>query len=290
MDEMNDLVSVIIPFYSGKSWLSEAIESAINQTYSNLEIILINDGSIEEIDDIVYKYKDKIRYFYTENKGAASARNKGIRESNGKYIAFLDSDDLWRPTKITKQIQFLKDNKEVSWCICSYEIFEDLTKKVIKNVECSNYAGDVFPKIMYSSPIATPSVIVKKSILKNEEFRFEESLKFGEDSCLWIKLSLVSPLGCINEPLVSVRWRGGNAAANIVGQISSRSTVFESLKNFNPFEKNISKINKLAIIMIKYCKWLNYFVIKRKHISNQMILKIMYLPPRLYFKILSSII
>ncbi len=87
MDEIN-LVSVIIPFYSGSFWLDEALESVFNQTYKNLEVILINDGSTEDINYILNKYNQKIRYYYTENNGAAAARNKGIEKASGDYIAF----------------------------------------------------------------------------------------------------------------------------------------------------------------------------------------------------------
>ena len=100
-------VSVIIPFYNGITRLSEAVQSAINQTYNNLEIIIVNDGSPEDVSDFLEKYGDDIKYFYKENGGPASARNFAIQKATGDYIAFLDSDDIWLPTKTEKQIQFI---------------------------------------------------------------------------------------------------------------------------------------------------------------------------------------
>ena len=203
MDEIN-LVSVIIPFYSGSFWLDEALESVFNQTYKNLEVILINDGSTEDINYILNKYNQKIRYYYTENNGAAAARNKGIEKASGDYIAFLDSDDIWESTKLQKQIDYLSYNKQCLWCITSYTVFNDKTREYIKEVKCDSMIGQVFPKIMYSSPIATPSVVIRKEALKDEEIRFADKLTAGEDSCLWIKLSLFSQVGCVPESLVRV--------------------------------------------------------------------------------------
>ena len=288
MDEIN-LVSVIIPFYSGSFWLDEALESVFNQTYKNLEVILINDGSTEDINYILNKYNQKIRYYYTENNGAAAARNKGIEKASGDYIAFLDSDDIWESTKLQKQIDYLSYNKQCFWCITSYTVFNDKTREYIKEVKCDSMIGQVFPKIMYSSPIATPSVVIRKEALKDEEIRFADKLTAGEDSCLWIKLSLFSQVGCVPESLVRVRWRGNNAAGDIKRQIEARANTFKELKNFPMFNSNIIRINKLALWMIKYCDWLNTYIIKKKHIVNQNLLKILYFPTRLCFKILSKL-
>jgi len=100
-------VSVIIPFYSNISWLAEAIDSVLDQTFKDFEIIVVNDGSPE--DDIVFLeiYQNRIKYFKTENKGPAHARNFGIEVAQAEYLAFLDSDDLWMPTKLAKQIELM---------------------------------------------------------------------------------------------------------------------------------------------------------------------------------------
>ena len=112
-------VSVIIPFYNGIHWLCEAVESALNQTYSNIEIIIVNDGSTEDITEFLKKFGDSIVYAYQKNQGAASARNYGIKLANGDYIAFLDADDIWLPTKLEKQIFFIEEIGAM-WCHTNY--------------------------------------------------------------------------------------------------------------------------------------------------------------------------
>jgi glycosyltransferase involved in cell wall biosynthesis len=113
------LVSVIIPFYKGKEWLEEALDSVKQQTYKNLEIILINDGSNE---DISYLISNDINYYEQNNKGVSSARNIGIGKSTGEFIAFLDSDDLWEKNKIQIQLnEMLK--KQYIWSHTNYVKF-----------------------------------------------------------------------------------------------------------------------------------------------------------------------
>ncbi|EGP5645247.1 glycosyltransferase family 2 protein, partial [Enterococcus faecium] len=109
----NILVSVIIPFYNQKFWLEQAVDSVLKQTHQFFEIIVVNDGSLESIEDIDNKDK-RIRVIEKKNGGPASARNLGMKLSNGKYIAFLDSDDIWLPNKLEVQLNFMIDNN-VSW-------------------------------------------------------------------------------------------------------------------------------------------------------------------------------
>lgn len=101
------LVSVVIPFYSGLNWLEEALESVNNQTYKNKEVIVINDGSSENTEKIFSKY-DTAREVKKVNEGPAAARNTGISESKGKYVAFLDSDDIWMPRKLELQVESME--------------------------------------------------------------------------------------------------------------------------------------------------------------------------------------
>src|SRR5690554_2836035 len=101
---MEKKVSVIIPFYNGVEWLCEAVQSVLDQTYKNFEIIVVNDGSPEDVSGLLSKYGNKIIYRYKENGCAATARNLAMEIATGEYLAFLDSDDLWLPAKTEKQI------------------------------------------------------------------------------------------------------------------------------------------------------------------------------------------
>lgn len=112
-------VSIIIPFYNNAEWLVEAVESALNQTYKNIEIIIVNDGSKEDMTSFLQKYQKHIIYQYQENKGAASARNHAMSLASGDYFAFLDSDDIWLPEKLEKQVSFMMKT-EAMWSHTNY--------------------------------------------------------------------------------------------------------------------------------------------------------------------------
>ncbi|PKB52360.1 hypothetical protein CRH03_16550 [Clostridium sp. HMb25] len=106
-------VSVIIPFYKGVNWLDEAVDSVIAQDYPEVEIIIINDGSPEDLTRFLKKYKDAVIMLTQKNKGPAAARNTGINAATGKYVAFLDADDIWMPGKLKCQIEAMEQQNAV---------------------------------------------------------------------------------------------------------------------------------------------------------------------------------
>ena len=132
---MNELVSIITPSYNTGKFIGETIESVLKQTYTNWEMLIVDDCSSDNTDDVVAQYKDpRIKYFKNKkNSGAAVTRNRAIREAKGRWIAFLDSDDLWKPEKLEKQIVFMEKNNYHFSCTGRTQISEDgvPTNKVI---------------------------------------------------------------------------------------------------------------------------------------------------------------
>ena len=121
-NNQNQLVSVIIPIYNGEAYLSEAIESVINQTYSPIELIIVDDGSTDNSKEIALSYS-QVNYIYQENQGVAVARNTGIAKCQGEYIALLDQDDLWLPNKLELQVEYLNSHPEISYVLGEQKIF-----------------------------------------------------------------------------------------------------------------------------------------------------------------------
>lgn len=124
---MNDLVSIIMPSYNTARFIKDSIDSVLNQTYRNWELIIIDDCSTDESISIIKNINDKriILLENQENSGAAVSRNYGLRKANGKYIAFLDSDDLWLPEKLENQIRFMESNNYVFTYTCYEQISEE---------------------------------------------------------------------------------------------------------------------------------------------------------------------
>lgn len=224
-------VSVIIPFYDRGDWLSEAVESVLKQSYKNFEIIVINDGSKEDLTEFCRTYQGKIKYIYKDNGGPGAARNLGIEKATGEYISFLDSDDLWCEDKLEKQVAFM-NTTNAFWSHTSYYLFKDQEpQKIYKRVDVSDYQGMIFPKCLLSGPVATPCVMIKARELKeNSNLRFSEKMRYGQDSHLWINIALLYPLAAIPEVLTKVRIRGGNAAMRARVQLQAKAQLWEHIR------------------------------------------------------------
>lgn len=192
-------ISVIIPTYNCAKYLAKAIDSVINQTYQNFEIIVIDDGSTDNtkviIEEYARKYPDRIRFFIQNNRGPAGARNTGIRASHGEYIAFLDSDDTWLPKKLAESIRFLQDNN-FDWICTSMTRIKDGEAESIKRIPHDSWVfsaqdreihqlrhGLFFFSDLY---LKTPTVFAKRECFEKAGI-FDESFLIGEDWDLWLR-------------------------------------------------------------------------------------------------------
>lgn len=238
---MEKLVSVIIPFYNGVEWLEEAVQSVLDQTYKNFEILVINDGSPEDVTGFLAKYGDKIRYFYKENGGSATARNLGLKEAKGEYYALLDSDDIWLPEKTELQIAFMEKSGAM-WSHTGFYFWYPETGKLTQPNIKYNY-GDVSKRGGINFKMSTPSVIFNAQMFKDHpEFHFPEHLRRGQDAGLYRQITPIYPLGLLNKPLMKVRMRGTNTNTQALIKIEFKEkTRKEVLENkdgkYNDYDK-----------------------------------------------------
>ncbi len=188
---MNELVSIIIPTYNGLPWLIDAIESSINQSYKNCEIILIDDGSTDSTRQIVKDYYgDRIRYYSQVNQGLSSARNFGLRKAHGDYIQFLDSDDLIPIEKIKNQITFLQDNKEIdivySQCKTFYKNDIDNLMDWRGKQEYKN--GDLFIHLLKKSFIL-PHMPLSRTKVLIDSGGYDNNMSSCIDYDFWLRVA-----------------------------------------------------------------------------------------------------
>jgi glycosyltransferase involved in cell wall biosynthesis len=225
-------VSVIIPFYNQVQWVANAVQTVMAQTYRNFEIILVDDGSSEDINSCIDIYNEQLRYVYQENKGPAAARNLGISIADGAFIAFLDSDDLFLPDKIEKQVAYMLNAPEALMSHTSYQLV-DINGNLIDVVNSGQFAGYVYPAILLGCPIATPTVMIRREAFCNG-LRFNENIRIAEDILLWSEIAQRSPILGIDQPLTRVRKHGKNAADDLEAQVlgSLNSIEYGILKNF----------------------------------------------------------
>ena len=198
------LVSVIIPVYNREDYIGEAIESVLNQTYKNFELIIVNDGSTDNTENIVkgYAEKDKrIKYFYQENQGAYSARNKGIEESNGEFISFLDSDDKYFPYALEKMVylfQTLPENVKLIYGNFINEI-EGQKEKIYREIVEPAPKPVLFHQFLIGNPILPTTSMVRKDVF--EEIGLFDDKRMVEDYNFWTKLILKYNIAKLNLPV-----------------------------------------------------------------------------------------
>lgn len=197
-------ISIIIPFYNCQ-FIQEAIESALNQTYPNKEIIVVNDGSTKYVNRLK-KYIDQIIYIEKNNGGTASALNRGILHATGDYISWLSSDDVYQTEKTMKQLKFMKEHA----AFISYSSFikVDLnTKPITGFIDGRFYFKDwtTFKQnLKKTSFINGSTIMIKKDIFKTVGM-FNESIKYAHDYDLWLRISKKYPFHYIDEPLLFYR-------------------------------------------------------------------------------------
>ncbi len=187
---MNDLVSIIIPVYNGEEYLRRCLDSILNQTYKNLEIIVVNDGSTDSTKKIIDEYKDKrIKPIHKENEGVSEARNDGIEKSTGRYISFVDADDYIEPDFVEKMLNIIKKYK-VKYVTCGYKrVYEDHTEYINNDLSESVVSKDDYIKKLLNVQNGYGFVhmkLIEKEVLN--KVRFNKELKVGEDALFNIML------------------------------------------------------------------------------------------------------
>ena len=197
------MVSVIIPTYNQAQQLPRAIESVWAQGIEDLEVIVVDDGSTDDTDVVLRELSNdgRLRCFRQQNLGPAAARNRGIRESRGELIAFLDSDDFWLPGKLQAELEAL-ERTGCRFSYCGSQVVDE-NGDVLTSLPAAD-KDSLFSELIWGNRIATPTVLVHRSLL-DEAGPFDESLHSGEDWDLWLRLSLRSRAACVPKPLVAVR-------------------------------------------------------------------------------------
>ena len=245
---VNDRISVIIPVFNAEKYIGHALESVFVQTYKNIEVVLVDDCSKDASVNIIERYQKKypgIIYFRQEiNMGAGAARNKALELASGRYVAFLDSDDLWLPGKIEKQLLIIK-KKNTPFSYTAIEMINEegiriKPKRKIK--ESCNYAY-----LLHNTIIATSSVVIDRDFFGD----FRMSLRReGQDYATWLMLLRGGVVAYgVNEALVKYRVRSGSLSSN----------KFKSIKQVWDIQTKDEKIDKTSAMIYAGCFAFNAF-------------------------------
>lgn len=275
------MVSVIIVVYNGEKYISQAIESVLNQTYEKIELIVVDDGSIDSTAKIVKKYND-VKYVYQQNKGEGSARNLGIKLASGKYLAFLDADDLYREDKIEKQVKVLKENNDIQVVYNDLEVVDENLEYIntLKSEGVFTKKEDLLAMILYRQVVQGPiCMMIRKECSENLEW--DENLIYTVDYKYTIDLAYKCSFKYIEESLYIYRRHGNNISnshnvtlneeigiLNKIGMEKIKDIVYSS--SFNPYNKQLL----LARIYIKMAIYENakQILIKLSYAYNDEVL------------------
>lgn len=239
----SEIVSIIMPVYNGERFIQKTLESVLDQTYLNWELLITNDGSTDNSENIIKKFIEKdnrIKYFKQKNTGSAAARNNSLKNAIGKYIVFLDSDDIWKKEFLQKQLNFLKE-KKAKIVFSSYELIDINGKKIGKDF--------IVPKkIEYKNLLKTCYMSCLTSMYDCEslgKFYFKEELKsLRDDYVMWLSI------------LKKEKYAYGNSEILGSYRIFSESVTGNKKKIIKPHFNVYYKEEKLGIFKSSY-----YFII-----------------------------
>ena len=194
-------IAVIIPTYNRCDLLKRAIKSVIKQTITPKEIIIVDNGSTDQTYQMVSSLFPEINYFIEKKRGVSAARNKGILESKSKWIAFLDSDDAWKPTKLEKQMEYSVFNQDKYRIIHTDENWYRNKKFLNQLKKHKKSGGNIFKNSLQLCCISPSSVVLKKQIFDDYGL-FDENLEVCEDYDMWIRITAKEEVGFLDSPLV----------------------------------------------------------------------------------------
>lgn len=187
---INPLVSIVIPVYNGSNYLAEAVDSALAQTYKNIEIVVVNDGSNDEgaTEKVAKSYGDKIRYFSKENGGVSSALNLGIENMKGDYFSWLSHDDLYKPEKIEKQVSLIENENDI--ILCSGFLIDENDNRMrykSKLIKGRFNGRELFFEFIKGYSLNGLGFLIPKKVF-NKAGKFDESMRYLQDLDLWLRI------------------------------------------------------------------------------------------------------
>ena len=225
-------VTVIIPTYNRASKISAAIHSVLQQTYTNIEVLIVDDGSTDNTQEVVEAIEDeRVKYLkLNENKGVSAARNAGAEYAESEVIAFDDSDDLWRPDKLEKQMNYWKEHPEFSMIYSAYCMHRPEDNYIVpdKNM-VGDLEGDIFPWLLLRNSIGAPTMLMYRQCFLDVG-GFDVTMRSMEDWDFAIRFAEKYMIGYVEEPLVDAAYSEGGVSSRAGAYYESRCKMIADYK------------------------------------------------------------
>ncbi|MBO9659300.1 MAG: glycosyltransferase [Chitinophagaceae bacterium] len=242
---MNELVSVIIPCYNTEKYVADTIRSVLAQTYPSIEIIVVDDGSKDSSPEVIRSFAGdgRIKILSQPNSGVSAARNNGLKNAKGVYVAFLDADDWMYPTNIEEKVKILQQfTADVAYS--TVEVSDEKLSPL--HLACganpNRFAEEVFNFV--PSPIHSPSSAVIRRSAVEESGGFDIDLSTSADLDIWIRLSFKYKFARIEKPLVKYRLVPGSMNTNVDNQIRDMEHIFQKYKHHQQADRKIGRLKR----------------------------------------------
>ncbi len=253
MSSQTGRVSVIIPTYNRAHLIGQALESVLNQTYPNTEVIVVDDGSTDNTKEVIARYdSSRVRYIYQANAGPSAARNNGVRHSEAEFISFLDSDDTYLPTKLEKQVAYLNSHPEVDVVLCLWnyvgedrvtiveEVTEAPTEDMLKRILLTGIWGYFPPHV----PLLRRECFIRAG-------GFIETLPAREEQAFWMHVALVGgKFGLVNETLCHFIATPSSRGKNIPNVARTMPLILESVFTHPQLPEEVARLKSEI-----YARW-----------------------------------
>jgi glycosyltransferase involved in cell wall biosynthesis len=250
-------VSVIIPAYNAAWCVHKAIDSVLAQDFSDREVIVVNDGSTDDTAKVLARYGEAIRVVDQPNGGLSNARNSGIREARGEYVAFLDADDWWLPGKLGRQMDVMRNRPELGFSSAAARV-EDPEGKLVNIWGCARWHGSFLAHLFGSNAdvAGSGSTVIARRALFAQIGGFDETLNSLEDIDMWMRLAAVADYACLEEPLAVILKRPGSMSRNLEVMRAAAVRVMEKNRHLLPTSMKGSYWRDcMARIHGDYAKW-----------------------------------
>jgi glycosyltransferase involved in cell wall biosynthesis len=270
---MDPAVSVVIPTYNTGKYIVETVNSVLAQSYKDREILVVDDGSTDNTKEVLKPYMKQINYIYQENKGRAGARNTAIKIAKGKYIAFLDSDDLWTAGKLEKQVAIMEQHQQIDFLFGDKQRFADNGTIIISSMFKEKgynqeffgdplYVRDPYVKLLMEPYVPTGTVIMKRECFDGSGL-FDESI-YAEDWEFWLRIALFNKLAYCTDLWELERDREGSGSKNLKAVYFSNIEALE--KHERDFQSELLKlgVDMNAVICDKYTN-VGYFLLHQEN-------------------------
>jgi glycosyltransferase involved in cell wall biosynthesis len=230
----NPIISIITPTFNRDHMIGNTIQSIQQQTFKEWELIVVDDASTDRTCDVVNVHSKKdsrIRYFKNENnKGSNASRNRGIAESEGELLTFIDDDDQLNPEKLKLQYEYLNEFKHVGLVYCGFRYIDFNTKETIGIIR-PKHRGNVFDLILKNNIIGSPTPLIRRECFKKAGL-FDEELKSCQDWDMWIRISKTENFGFIDKVLSDVNIHGQQISGDLKAKIQGREVLIEKYYSF----------------------------------------------------------